>query len=136
MTNPLLIYVAGPYRAPTAWQREQNIHRAREVGVMLARAGAYPVIPHANTAHLDGEADDALWLFPTVYKYVAETGDTALGQAAVARFRHAAGGDVHGDGVGHKKPVDGDGRRTFEGGGLRQGRGCRHSVANSLTPRN
>ena len=23
-------------------------------------------------------ADDALWLFPTVYKYVSETGDTAF----------------------------------------------------------
>jgi hypothetical protein len=61
-----LIYVAGPYRAPTAWQRERNIHRAREWGVALARAGAYPVIPHSNTAHFDGEADDALWLAGTL----------------------------------------------------------------------
>lgn len=64
--NPLLIYVAGPYRAPTAWQREQNIHRARTWGVALAKAGAYPVIPHANTAHFDGEAEDTLWLAGTL----------------------------------------------------------------------
>ncbi len=31
-----------------------------------------------ETGHLHYRADDALWLFPTVYKYVAETGDTAF----------------------------------------------------------
>lgn len=64
--TPPLIYVAGPYRAPTAWQREKNIHRARTWGVALAKAGAYPVIPHSNTAHFDGEAEDALWLAGTL----------------------------------------------------------------------
>lgn len=64
--TPLLIYIAGPYRAPTAWQREQNIHRARTWGVAVAHAGAYPVIPHANAAHFDGEAEDALWLAGTL----------------------------------------------------------------------
>lgn len=67
MTTPLLIYVAGPYRAPTAWQRDENIHRARRCGVEIARTGiAYPVIPHGNTAHFDGEAPDALWLEGTI----------------------------------------------------------------------
>lgn len=31
-----------------------------------------------ETGHPAYRADDALWLFPTVYKYVAETGDTAF----------------------------------------------------------
>ena len=31
-----------------------------------------------STGHPSYRADDALWLFPTVWKYVAETGDTAL----------------------------------------------------------
>jgi cellobiose phosphorylase len=31
-----------------------------------------------NTGHPSYRADDALWLFPTVWKYVAETGNTAL----------------------------------------------------------
>ena len=31
-----------------------------------------------ETGHPSYRADDALWLFPTVYKYVAETGDTAF----------------------------------------------------------
>lgn len=64
--KPLLIYVAGPYRAKTPWQVEQNIHAARAFGVTLAKLGAYPVIPHSNTAHFDGEADDALWLAGTL----------------------------------------------------------------------
>ena len=31
-----------------------------------------------ETGHPSYRADDALWLFPTVYKYIAETGDTAF----------------------------------------------------------
>lgn len=48
-----LIYIAGPYTAKTAWGIECNIHRAREVGALVAKFGAMPVIPHANTAHFD-----------------------------------------------------------------------------------
>lgn len=34
-----------------------------------------------ETGHPAYRADDALWLFPTVYKYIAETGDkTFLGR--------------------------------------------------------
>ncbi len=31
-----------------------------------------------DTGHPHYRADDALWLFPTIYKYIAETGDTAF----------------------------------------------------------
>ncbi|MFA5053195.1 MAG: DUF1937 family protein [Parcubacteria group bacterium] len=61
-----VVYIAGPYRAPTQWQREQNIFKAREVGVMVARLGAMPLIPHSNTAHMDGIADDQFWLDGTL----------------------------------------------------------------------
>ena len=63
---PKLIYVAGPYRASTAWGIERNIHAAREMGARIAVYGCYPMIPHANTAHFDGLADDALWLGGTL----------------------------------------------------------------------
>ena len=67
MTNaPPLIYVAGPYRAATTWQIDRNITNARAWGAKLAKWGAYPVIPHSNTAHMDGAADDALWLAGTM----------------------------------------------------------------------
>lgn len=32
----------------------------------MAKAGAYPVIPHSNTAHMDGAASDQLWLSGTM----------------------------------------------------------------------
>jgi hypothetical protein len=63
---PLLIYVAGPYRAPTTWGIHCNIHKARVWGAELAKLGAYPVIPHSNTAHFDGIADDNFWLDGTM----------------------------------------------------------------------
>lgn len=36
-----------------------------------------------ETGHPAYRADDALWLFPTVYKYIAETGDTAFLDAII-----------------------------------------------------
>lgn len=36
-----------------------------------------------ETGHPAYRADDALWLFPTVYKYIAETGDTAYLQEVI-----------------------------------------------------
>jgi nucleoside 2-deoxyribosyltransferase len=44
-----LVYVAGPYRAPTQWECEQNIRRAEAMAYEVALAGAYPVCPHTNT---------------------------------------------------------------------------------------
>jgi hypothetical protein len=66
MTPPPLIYIAGPYRAPTTWEIDRNIVAARELGAHVARMGAYPVIPHSNTAHFDGLAPDELWLDGTL----------------------------------------------------------------------
>lgn len=63
---PLLVYVAGPYRAKTTWDINCNIHKARVWGAAIAKCGAYPVIPHSNTAHFDGIADDKLWLDGTL----------------------------------------------------------------------
>ena len=63
---PLLIYVAGPYRAPTTWGINCNIHKARLWGAELAKLGVYPVIPHSNTSHFDGIAEDKLWLDGTM----------------------------------------------------------------------
>lgn len=64
--NIPLIYVAGPYRAPTLPDREANILHARKHGEMLAAMGAYPVIPHTNTAHMDDIASDGFWLAGTL----------------------------------------------------------------------
>lgn len=46
----ILVYVAGPFSAPTREGVEANIRRAVDLGVEVAKLGAFPVIPHANTA--------------------------------------------------------------------------------------
>jgi hypothetical protein len=57
-----VIYIAGPYRAPTPWQILQNIRAAQAVALQVWKLGAVAICPHANTALFDGEAPDDLWL--------------------------------------------------------------------------
>lgn len=61
-----VIYIAGPFRAPTAWGIAENIRAAERVGLAVARAGGMPLIPHANTAHFHGEGDDQVWIDGTL----------------------------------------------------------------------
>lgn len=61
-----LVYIAGPYRAPTREGIESNIQRAREAAEAVCRLGAYPVTPHLNTAHFDGVAGDQFFLDGTM----------------------------------------------------------------------
>ncbi len=62
-------YIAGPYRGPNRHAIELNIQAARAVGLLCCRKGWSPVIPHANTGHLDA-ADptigDEFWLASTM----------------------------------------------------------------------
>lgn len=58
----VLIYIAGAFRAPTAWEIEQNVRRAEEMGARVIQAGGYPVIPHANTRFFHGYGPDVLFL--------------------------------------------------------------------------
>lgn len=46
-----LIYVAGPFSAPTREGVEENIMRAESLAVDVALLGACPICPHANTSH-------------------------------------------------------------------------------------
>ena len=64
-----VVYIAGPYRGRSRAEVELNIQVARKVGVMAARAGWSPLIPHANTGHLDEVAPDLseeFWLEATL----------------------------------------------------------------------
>lgn len=63
-----LIYVAGKYRAATREAVAANIEAARQVGIEAARLGWYPVIPHANTAHMEDDLQhaDQFWLAGTL----------------------------------------------------------------------
>lgn len=62
-----LVYIAGPYRAATRWQEEQNVRRAEEYGRAVSILGAYPLVPHANTRpYFGGEIPDEFWLEGTL----------------------------------------------------------------------
>lgn len=51
MTNVKIVYVAGPFSAPTREGIEANIMTASLAGIEVARLGFCPLVPHANTAH-------------------------------------------------------------------------------------
>lgn len=58
-----LIFVAGPFRAPTPWQVEQNVRRAEEASLDLWKIGGVAVIcPHTNTRFFQDECPDEVWL--------------------------------------------------------------------------
>jgi hypothetical protein len=61
-----VIYVAGPFRGPHAWAIEQNIRRAEELGMEVAKLGAMPLIPHSNTRFFHGALPDEFWLKGTL----------------------------------------------------------------------
>ncbi len=57
-----VVYIAGPYRGPNAWDIEQNIRRAEELSLEVWKIGAAALCPHTNTRHFQGAAPDDLWL--------------------------------------------------------------------------
>ncbi len=64
-----IIYVAGAFRAQTAWQVEQNIRRAEAWALHIWKSGkAVPICPHSMNRFFEGEAREEVWL----------TGDIAL----------------------------------------------------------
>ena len=48
-----LVYIAGPYTAPTREGVQRNIDAAEAVGKKMLKLGAVPVIPHRITGHWD-----------------------------------------------------------------------------------
>lgn len=57
-----VVYIAGPFRAPNAWEIEQNIRRAEEWALAVWRLGAAALCPHCNTRFFQGAAPDEVWL--------------------------------------------------------------------------
>jgi Domain of unknown function (DUF4406) len=57
-----VVYIAGPYRAPTEWGVYQNIRKAEEAAIELWHMGAAVICPHKNTAFFGGAAHDDVWL--------------------------------------------------------------------------
>lgn len=61
-----VIYIAGPFRAPTPWLVEQNVRRVEEWGLKVAELGAMPLMPHANTRFFNGLLTDQFWIDGTL----------------------------------------------------------------------
>ena len=57
-----VVYIAGPYRAPTPWKVLANIRTAQVAALEVWKAGAVALCPHSNTGLFDGEAEDQVWL--------------------------------------------------------------------------
>jgi hypothetical protein len=65
-----VIYIAGPFRAPSKhcpghqdhWGIQQNIMRAMECALDVWRLGAVALCPHGNTFCLQHAAPDEVWL--------------------------------------------------------------------------
>ncbi|TXH14484.1 MAG: DUF4406 domain-containing protein [Hyphomicrobiaceae bacterium] len=61
-----VIYIAGPFRGPTAWAIEQNVRRAETLALKVWQLGAVALCPHTNTRLFDKEADDIVFLDGTM----------------------------------------------------------------------
>lgn len=62
-----LLYIAGPYRAPSAWLVEQNIREAEAWAFKVAELGAMPICPHTNTrGYFESIGTAEFWLGGTM----------------------------------------------------------------------
>jgi hypothetical protein len=61
-----IIYIAGPFSAPTAWGIEQNVRRAESIAAEVVKLGAMPLCPHANTRFFHGFASDEFFIEGTM----------------------------------------------------------------------
>ena len=61
-----IVYIAGPYRGPTAWDIERNVRRAEERAYEVFQLGAMPLVPHANTRFFHGQGPDEFWIQGTL----------------------------------------------------------------------
>lgn len=57
-----VVYIAGPYRAPTPRKILANIWAAQEAALAVWRAGAVAICPHSNCYLFDSEAPDDVWM--------------------------------------------------------------------------
>ncbi len=70
VSEPQLIFVSGPYSAPTEEGRLANVKAALRAGVVIMSKGHYPVIPH-TTHYLDVE-HEAVRGFRAEYEFYLE----------------------------------------------------------------
>lgn len=57
-----VVYVAGPIRAKTAWEIEQNIRKAEETAAELLKLGVMPICPHSMFRFVREVVEDSVFL--------------------------------------------------------------------------
>lgn len=58
----MILYTAGPYRAESPWGVHLNIEAAKIAARELWLKGHAVICPHANSAFMDGQGTDSLFL--------------------------------------------------------------------------
>lgn len=61
-----VIYVAGPFRAKTPWEIEQNIRDVEALALKIARYGAAPLCPHSMYRYYQNSLPDEFWMEATL----------------------------------------------------------------------
>lgn len=61
-----VVYIAGPFRASTAWGIAQNVREAERWALEVAKCGAMPLCPHTNTANFHGMLTEEFWIEGTL----------------------------------------------------------------------
>ena len=89
----LKAYVIGPYTAPTSYEVDQNIQRAKVVAAKLWKLGYAVFCPHTNAAHFEGAAPnenflkgDLEWLAHTDIAVVLEDFEKSKGSLDEIEF--------------------------------------------------
>jgi nucleoside 2-deoxyribosyltransferase len=57
-----LLYLAGPYSAPSAWLIEHNVRQAEAVALQVWARGYVALCPHTMTRFYHGALPEAVWL--------------------------------------------------------------------------
>lgn len=63
VTKPMpVVFVAGPFRGPNAWEIELNIRRAEELALEVWKLGAAAICPHSMNRFFFGTLDEEYYL--------------------------------------------------------------------------
>jgi hypothetical protein len=101
-----IVYVIGPFRAPTNWDVCKNVRCAEALGLEVAKLGAMPLIPHKNTENFNGLLDDVFWIEGT--QELLRRADAAITVEAMgANWKQSVGS------VGEVKEMTKLGKPTF-----------------------
>jgi Domain of unknown function (DUF4406) len=61
-----VVYIAGPFRAPTHWGIVLNVRQAEVWALEVWKLGGVAICPHLNTANFQGALPDEAWLDGTL----------------------------------------------------------------------